>query len=249
MLTDFLFDLIQPILPLQHSGFYASVGYGPDAKVFKMFPFLCGFIGDNKGLEQLVGISCQKKFNKCRMCTSRLCTIIPVHEHAINKDLCSYLGNDQYLAGKIRCDDQHENIGRASAVIQLKYSRLASVRISSLDAGEKDIISMAEQLNLLPFHNKLYSLFELTREWKMFGLHKVLPPDLLHTFKKGFVEYALTNMMMAVDHVSILDPLAYGANMSILDGLVMRFKCNQTLPACRMCKFNKGISIFSPVIG
>jgi hypothetical protein len=91
MLTDFLFDLIQPILPLQYSGFYASVGYGPDAKVFKMFPFLCGFIGDNKGLEQLVGISCQKKFNKCRMCTSRLCTIIPVHEHAIKKNLAASL--------------------------------------------------------------------------------------------------------------------------------------------------------------
>ena len=100
------------------------------------------------------------------MCTSRLCTIIPVHEHAIKKELSSFLGNDQYLAGKIRCDDHHEKIGRASSVIQLKYSRLASVRISSLDAGEKDVISMAEQLNLLPFHNKLYSLFELTREWK-----------------------------------------------------------------------------------
>ena len=105
-------------------------------------------------------------------------------------------------------------------------------------------MDMAEEINLLPFHNRLYSLFSLTREWKMFGLHRVLPPDLLHTFKKGFVEYALTNMMVAVDHVANLDPHRYGCNVAILDGLIMKFKCNQTLPACRMCKFNSGISIF-----
>ena len=77
--------MLELILPLQQTGFDACVGHGPDVKTYRMFPFLCGFIGDNKGLEQLVGISCQKRFSKCRMCTSKLCTIIPSHEYAIRQ--------------------------------------------------------------------------------------------------------------------------------------------------------------------
>ncbi len=246
MLTDFLFDMLQPILPLQHTGFAASVGHGVDAKTFQMFPFLCGFIGDNKGLEQLVGISSQKKFHKCRMCMSKTCAVVSLHEHAINNELRAHLGPDQFKAGIVRNDDIHEHIGQSCASILLKYSKASARRKNMYDAEEKKLLETAEELNLLPFHNRLYSLFALTREWKFFGLHRVLPPDLLHTFKKGFVEYALTNVMVAVDHVSCLDPIRFGNNMAILDGLIMRFKCNQTLTPCRMCKFNSGISIFFP---
>jgi hypothetical protein len=246
MLSDFLFDMLEPILSVQHSGFDAYVGHGVDRRIYRMFPFLCGFIGDNKGLEQLVGISCQKRFSKCRMCTSRLCTVIPLHEHAIRQELRTYLGRDQFIAGQIRGDELHENIGQRCAAIQLKYSTTAQVRRNMLDEEEQQSLAKAEELNLLPFNNRLYSLFTLTREWKMFGLHRVLPPDMLHTFKKGFVEYALTNMMVAVSNVSNLDNTHYGSNLATLDGLIMTFKCNQTLPACRMCKFSSGISIFFP---
>ena len=246
MLTDFIFNMLEPIIPLQHTGFQASVGHGVNASTFKMFPFLCGIIGDNKGLEQLVGISCQKRFSKCRMCTSKLCAIVPVHEVAIRQELRTFLGCGQFTAGKIRNDEQHEHIGKSCAVIQLKYSRNVSIKRTQLDEEESICLQTADELNLLPFHNRLYSLFSLTREWKMFGLHRVLPPDLLHTFKKGFVEYALTNLMVAVDHVNHLDPIRYGTNVTMIDGLIINFKCNQTLPACRMSKFSSGISIFFP---
>jgi hypothetical protein len=246
MLTDFLFEMLEPIIPLQHTGFDASVGHGEDARTYRMFPFLCGFIGDNKGLEQIVGISCQKRFHKCRMCISKTCDVVSLHERAIKTDLRTFLGPDQFKAGKIRNDDLHEDVGRSCAAILLKYSKSASRRKAMYAMDELQNLDIAEELNLLPFDNRLYSLFSWTREWKMFGVHRVLPPDLLHTFKKGFVEYALTNMMVAVDHVANLDPNRYGCNFSILDGLIMKFKCNQTLPPCRMCKFTSGISIFFP---
>ena len=101
MLTDFLFEMLEPIIPMQHTGFDASVGYGEDAKTYRMFPFLCGIIGDNKGLEQIVGISCQKRFHKCRMCMSKTCDVVPLHELSITTELRTYLGPDQFNAEKI----------------------------------------------------------------------------------------------------------------------------------------------------
>ena len=52
-------------------------------------------------------------------------------------------------------------------------------------------------------------------------------------------------MMVAMDHVRNLDHLHYGSNVALLDGLIMDFKFNQTLPVCRMYKFSSGVPFFS----
>ena len=98
------------------------------------------------------------------MCTSKLCTIIPSHEYVIRHELQSFLGNDQFIAAHIRSDELHEHIGQRCAAIQLKYATYSQVRRKMLDEEEISALEKAEDLNLLPFHNRLYALFALTRD-------------------------------------------------------------------------------------
>jgi hypothetical protein len=75
-------------------------------------------------------------------------------------------------------------------------------------------------------------------------LHHGVPPDYLHTFVKGCIEYCLALVMAIVYSVQKLDGQRYSSNVSTLDRRIELASIDQTLYATRMSKFNRGISVF-----
>ena len=228
-LLGFLGQLLKPLVDSRSRGLTFQVGNSSGKKLINVVPFLVAIIGDNEGSSQIAGVSTSKRLFRCRVCTQQDCS-------AFNLVPFDFLKTDNF-----RTDSIFEDLAQQGAAIELKrFSK------QPLTHEEKTIEKEVERLNIAPSSdNPLYEAMRVTSLLcKRFGLHHEVPPDYLHTFVKGCIEYCLALVMAIMYSVQKLDDLKYSSNVSTLDRRIERANIDQTLHATKMCKFNKGISVF-----
>ena len=93
-------------------------------------------------------------------------------------------------------------------------------------------------INITPSINRLHDLMSI------FDFHQILPPDELHTFVKGPIEYCVLLGMLTIYLVNSLDKEVFGSNVAILDQRISNFEITQSLQAIRMKRFAGGVSQF-----
>jgi len=104
-------------------------------------------------------------------------------------------------------------------------------KLLKLSGSERQLLSNAKLLNIKPIGNNImsevlypfYTRFGKMEKSPLIHLDLCFPPDKLHSFDKGVVEYTLKNIVSLFILYQKQQPRLYGNNMSIIDERILTF--------------------------
>ena len=233
-LLNFLGQFLTPLKECQPRGFMLQIGNSEGSFTINAVPFVVAIIGDNAGSSHIAGVSCSSRRSRCRICTKEDCSTFN-----LSTDPTDFESTQNF-----RSDADTITLAQERAEIERKRFRNEALqendRAKLREASVRNVASVSA--------NPLHEIFKVTSNAPVnlcsrFGLHHALPPDYLHTFLKGCMEYCIGCVMSILYAVQTLD-VSYVDNVSTLDGRIESANIDQTLPATRMSKFHGGISKF-----
>jgi hypothetical protein len=112
-----------------------------------------------------------------------------------------------------------------------KNKRLRGDKKLKLSTHETRLLQEGKNKNLKPFGNNImsqvlcpfYTRFGQIKHQPIIQPDLCFPPDKLHSFDKGIVEYTLKHIFTLLITYQKQEPLIYGNNMSILDNNLLKF--------------------------
>jgi hypothetical protein len=249
-LLQYLDNIMQPILNYQTKGLKIRIG-GTKIGSFDIEAYISLVVltGDTMALDDIAGTSHQKRQMKCRMCMLSDCVSPTKIEDA-----------------EWRNDD----------VMQIIGSRGATLLLASLKKSKDPQTLKKMKLSLIPYNiapgeNPIIKYFDWQRSHGISSFFSSLPPDMLHTVAKGYIEYAISWSMvclLAVPQIFEITASAkrkkernrlltqtepatintnYSNNMAILDNKVCRCPMIESLVIFneRRPRFRRVSSLFS----
>jgi hypothetical protein len=118
-----------------------------------------------------------------------------------------------------------------------KNKRVRGDKKLKLSNIETHLLNEGKSKNLKPFGNNImtqvlspfYTRFGQTVQHPIIQMDLCFPPDKLHSFDKGIVEYTIKYMVSLFILYQKQEPLTYGNNMSIIDQNLLKFDIFQPI--------------------
>ena len=210
---QYLYDILKKTLDSQSNGVKFRVGRFDNVNGYEIEAYihLCIISGDNKQLDYLGGISMRSNSKPCRICNTEQC-------HSIDNEQC---------IGTFRDDNEMQRIGK---LLQVAIKDHCSLQNSKLPESITDAYKLCKQNGMLitAGENPLIKLFEWQYTRNISSFYKSLVPDVLHTFIKGLMEYAITWSYICFKTLQEVDQ-AYSSNLSDIDDRIKNFPTIQSL--------------------
>ena len=240
---QYIASVFEPLLELGKNEGISLLVCAKDPVRFKCFPHVILAHGDSLAMDYLAGTHHGKEKHKCRLCITEHCNNLSLHSNNME-----YRNTEEMMSIA-------EN---AAAVMTRKAARELNVDGSnrrrvprSADEGKTDnqIEQAASFWNMKPGYNPLVRFVEWQESNGGFNqFFGMFPPDFLHTFQKGFLEYSVSWTLVSVLCVQRLAKHAslrkYASCAVLLDQRVKHFPMKQSLNLTKGVFLRNGIMAF-----
>ena len=240
VLYDFLYKLLEPINEYSLNGINVLIGTNNNT-VYKVYPKICVIAGDTEMSDKINGTNYMRNQMKCRMCTNT----------NISKPVfCNYTDfSYRDWRESFRLGTDGEIILRNELFQRCKENDLMNTSAQYNAVNSKLLKRKLKERSMLPGQNNLHSLLAFQSPNFELNLHTMLVPDVLHTFYKGIVDFAISHALIILTCVQLLSKKQHLTNgysniMSEIDKRIINFTHSDALQPTRSCNFKNGISCF-----